>query len=68
MGWYITVDFGRDERETLIDHVNTPALGPAVESALHKLDLAGERIGSYQITVSNDSHDPPLWYSEKSRA
>ena len=50
MGWNVRVDFA-DGREPQAVHMNTPSLGPAVESALHKMGLSSERIGSYQITV-----------------
>lgn len=62
MGWFITVDFV-DDRESLAAHIDTPSVGPAVESALHKMQISQERIGSYQITVTNDSMIPHHTYS-----
>jgi hypothetical protein len=51
MAWIITVDF-TDGREQQAVKLATPSLGPAVESALHKMGLSSERVGSYQITVT----------------
>ncbi len=57
MAWRVTVHFVRGElhrRETVVP---TPALGPAVESALHELKFSNEVTGSYQITVTQRGDD-----------
>lgn len=54
MSWKVEVAFGGDqwERKPLEKEVATPALGPAVESALHQLGVSDLRTGSFQITVT----------------
>lgn len=44
-------DHGLSHAETT---VATPCAGPAVEAALHELGFSDRRVGSFQITVTQE--------------
>jgi len=56
MSWSIQVDMVTEDHglQRHATKISTPAAGPAVEAALHELGFSDLRVGSFQITVTQE--------------